>query len=91
VELAPHTLPKPLDEDSGGGSEENVSELERDMLLAFEEQEKSSLATATCSPQPPYHSTEQSHPRIDQEHDQSGTNYSRLEELRYSSPLRSQD
>jgi hypothetical protein len=36
-EPAPHSLPKPLDEEGGGRSEENVSELERDMLLAFEE------------------------------------------------------
>jgi hypothetical protein len=83
-EPAPHSLPKPLDEDGGGGSEENVSELERDMLLAFEEQEKSSSATAPSSPQPPHRYTEQSHPRIDE---QSGTSYSSLEGLRHGSPL----
>ena len=49
---APHSLPKPLDEDGGGESEENVSELEMDMLLAFEEQEKSSSATAPSSARP---------------------------------------
>jgi hypothetical protein len=78
---------KPLDEDGGGGSEGNVSELERDMLLAFEEQEKSSSATAPSSPQPPRRYTEQSHPRIDQEHEQGGTSYSSLEGLRHDSPL----
>ena len=83
-EPAPHSLPKPLDEDGGGGSEENVSELERDMLLAFEEQEKSSSATAPSSPQPPRRYTEQSHPRIDE---QGGTSYSSLEGLRHGSPL----
>jgi hypothetical protein len=73
-----------LDEDGGGGSEENVSELERGMLLAFEGQEKSSSATALSSPQTPHHYTEQSHPRIDE---QGGTSYSSLEGLRHGSPL----
>jgi hypothetical protein len=36
----PYSPPNPLDEDSGGGSDENVSKLERDMLLAFEEQQE---------------------------------------------------
>jgi hypothetical protein len=64
-ELRPYTLPKPLDEDSRGESEENVSKLEMDMLLAFEKQEKLSSATAPSSTRPHCHSTEQSHPRID--------------------------
>jgi hypothetical protein len=38
----PQSLPHPLDENGGGGSDENASELERGMELAFEEQEKSS-------------------------------------------------
>jgi hypothetical protein len=70
---------------------ESVSELERDVLLAFEEQEKSSSATIPSSPRPSRRSTEPSHPRIDQTHDQSGTSYGRLEELGYGSPLDSQD
>jgi len=90
-ELKPHTLPKPLDEDGGRGREENISELERDMLLAFEEQEKSSSPTAPSSPRPHRHSTKPSHSQIDQELDQSGTSYGRLEGLRHGSPLRSQD
>jgi len=61
------------------------------MLLAFEEQEKSSSATAPSSPRPHHHSAKPSHPQIHQEHDQSGTSYGRLEELRQGSPLRSQD
>jgi hypothetical protein len=64
-ELTPYSLPKPLDEEGGGGSEENVSELERDMLLAFEEQEKSSSATAPSSARPPCRFVEPSHPQID--------------------------
>jgi hypothetical protein len=79
-EPGPHTLPQPLDEVGGGESEENVSELERDMLQAFEEHLKSSSATAPSSPRPHRHSTEPPHPQIDQEHDQSGTNYGTLEE-----------
>jgi len=90
-EPGPQTLPQPLDEDGGGESGENVSELEIDMLLAFEEQEKSSSATAPSSPRPHRHSTGPLHPQIDQEHDQSRTNYGRLEELRHGSPLCSQD
>jgi hypothetical protein len=62
-----------------------------DMLLAFEEQEKSLSATAPSSPRPHHHSTELPHPQIDQEHDQSGTNYGRLEELRHGSLLLNQD
>jgi hypothetical protein len=90
-EPGPHTLPQPLDEVGGGESEENVSEFERDMLLAFEEHVKSSSATAPSSPLPHRHSTEPPHPQIDQEHDQSEANYARLEELRHGSLLRIQD
>jgi len=79
-----------LDKDRGH-SGENVSDLERDMLLAFEEQEKSSSATALSSPQPPCRYTEQLSPQIDQEDDQGDTSHSRLNELGYGSPLREQD
>jgi hypothetical protein len=58
------------------------------MLLAFEEQEKSSSATAPGSPQPPCLYTKQSHP---QEHEQGETSHSRLEELGFCSPPRNQD
>jgi hypothetical protein len=90
-EPAPHSLPKPLDEDGGGDSGENVSDLERDMLLAFEEQEKSSSATALSSPQPPCRYTEQLSLQIDQEHKQGKTSHSRLEELGFCSLLRERD
>jgi hypothetical protein len=46
------TLPQPLSETGGGGSDENASELERDMQLAFEEQERSSPAPAPGSLRP---------------------------------------
>ena len=89
-EPAPHSLPKPLDEDSGGDSGENVSDLERDMLLAFEEQDKPSSATALSSLQPPYRYTKQLSPQIDQD-DQGDTSHNRLNELEHSSLLREQD
>jgi hypothetical protein len=63
-ELAPHTLPQPLDENEGG-SDENASELERGMQLAFEEQEKSSSAPAPNSPRPQRPSAEPPHPQIE--------------------------
>jgi hypothetical protein len=80
-EPASHSLPQPLDEDGGGGGDENASELKRDVQLAFEEQEKSS-ATASNSQHPRGHSIKPSHPQINHEHHQSVTGYGRLEELR---------
>jgi hypothetical protein len=83
-----------LDENGGGVSEkDNVSELEKDLLLTFEEQDKSLSASAPApsSPQLCHHSVEPSHSQIDQEHDQSGAGNVRLEELSRGSPLRSQD
>lgn len=44
-ELAPHSVPEPLDEDS----DDATSDLERDLLLAFEEQGKSASAAAPSS------------------------------------------
>lgn len=67
-EAAPHTLPQPLGENGRGGSDENASELEKDMLLAFEEQEKSSSAPTPSSRHPQCHSAEPLHPQIDPEH-----------------------
>jgi hypothetical protein len=52
-ELTPHTLPASLSKNGKGGSkEENVSKLKKDLLLAFEEQDKllSALAPAPSSP-----------------------------------------
>jgi len=81
----------PDERESGGGSNENASELERDMQLAFEEQEKSSSALALGSPRPRRPSSKPPHPHTKQEHDRGGTNYSRLEELGRGPPCRSQD
>ena len=90
-EPAPRSLPKPLDVDDGGDGGENVSELERDMLMAFEEQEKSSSTTALSSPQPPCRYIEQLSSRINQEDNQGNTSHGRLDELGYSSLLREQE
>ncbi|KAH6690814.1 hypothetical protein BKA61DRAFT_663374 [Leptodontidium sp. MPI-SDFR-AT-0119] len=72
-----------LDLDGGGESEENVSDLERDMQLAFEEQEEL-LATSPGSPG--HRSFESSQPPIDQNCDRSWS-----EELRSSTRLCSQE
>jgi hypothetical protein len=75
----------------GSAASTLVHDLERDMLLAFKEQEKSSSATALSSPQSPCCYTKQSSPQIGQEDDQGDTSYCRLDKLGYSSPLREQD
>jgi hypothetical protein len=77
-EPKPYTLP---------ASSENVSELEKDLLLAFEEQDKllSALVPTPSSPRLWHHSIEPSHPQI------YGASTVRLEELGHGSPLRSQD
>jgi hypothetical protein len=91
-EPTPCTLPTPSGKNGGGGSEEeNVSELEKDLLLAFKEQDR--LLSASASASAPassslrlwHHSIEPSHPQIDV----AGT--VGLEGLRHGSPLRSQD
>ena len=72
-----------LDQDGAGVSEEYVPDLERDMQLAFEEQEEL-LATSPSSPHRlPF---ESSHPPVDQDCDRGWS-----EELRPSSRLCSQD
>jgi hypothetical protein len=55
-EPTPRSLPELLDEDSGGGNDNNISELERDLLLAFEEKEKSSSVSPLGSARFPRHS-----------------------------------
>ncbi|KAG4427979.1 hypothetical protein IFR05_016539 [Cadophora sp. M221] len=72
-----------LDQDGGGDSKENVSDLERDMQVAFEEQEEL-LATSPSSPL--CRSFESSHPTIDQDCDRGLS-----EELRSSTRLCSQE
>jgi len=90
-EPAPPTLPQPLGESGGGGSNENASELKRDMQLAFEEQEKPSSAPAPGSPRPRRPSAEPPHPHTEQEHDRDGTSCGRSEEPGRGPPRRSQD
>jgi hypothetical protein len=85
------TLPQPLGESGRGGSNENASELERDMQLALEEQEKSSSAPAPGSLCPRRPSTEPPHPQIEQEYDRGGTGSIRFKELRYGPLYYSQD
>jgi hypothetical protein len=65
----PRSLLEPLDKDSSGGSDDNVSELEKDLLLAFEEQEKPSTASPPSYPRRSCYPVELSHPEIDQLHD----------------------
>jgi hypothetical protein len=62
---APHTLPQLLGKSGGGGSNENASELKRDMQLALEEQEKSLSAPAPGSPRPCYPFAEPLYPQIE--------------------------
>jgi hypothetical protein len=81
-EAGADTLPQPSDEDGECKGGENVSELEKDMLLAFEEQENLSLTNTPNSPHPHHPSSEPAHPQMDHEPDQNGTNFARLEELR---------
>jgi len=78
-ESAVQSLIVTLDQDGGGESEENASDLERNMQLAFEEQEEL-LATSPSSPGD--RSFESSQPPIDQDCDRSWS-----EELRSSTRL----
>ncbi|KAH7308327.1 hypothetical protein BKA65DRAFT_485675 [Rhexocercosporidium sp. MPI-PUGE-AT-0058] len=82
-ESAAQSLIITLGQDGGGESEESVSDLERDMQLAFEEQEEL-LATSPSSPR--CRSFESSQPPIDQDCDRSWS-----EELRSSTRLCSQE
>lgn len=80
----PYTLLASLTKNGKGGSkEENVSELEKDLLLAFKEQDKLllALALALSSPQLQRHFIKLSNSQID------GASTIKLKELRYSSPL----
>ncbi|KAH6702756.1 hypothetical protein BKA61DRAFT_680954 [Leptodontidium sp. MPI-SDFR-AT-0119] len=78
-ESAAQSLIITLDEDGGRESEENVSDLERDMQLAFEEQEEL-LATSPSSPH--RLPLESSHPSSNQDCDRGWS-----EELQSSSGL----
>jgi hypothetical protein len=90
-EAALPTLPQSLSENGGGGSDENASELGRDMQLVVEEQEMSSSAPAPGSLHPRRTSAEPPHPHTEQEHDRGGASRGRPEELGRGPPCRSQD
>lgn len=77
------TVPQPSNENGDHEHGEYVSEFEKDMLLAFKEQESLSLANIPNSLHPQNLSSEPAHPQIDQELDQSPTNVARLEEPRH--------
>jgi hypothetical protein len=86
-----HPLSTLLGEDGKAERSTNVSELEKDMLLAFKEQEQSSSATAPGSPTPHHHPPKLPLPQLDQEPDQSGNDYGGLERPRNGSLLRNED
>src|SRR5450432_2863030 len=66
-------LEEPLDEDGRGESWGSGSQLEMDMLLAFEEQENLLSGTAPSSTRFHRHSAKPPHPQFDQEHEQGKT------------------
>jgi hypothetical protein len=63
---APPTLPQSLGKSNGRGGSKSASEPERDMQLAFEEQEKLLLAAAASSLRPRRPSTEPPHPQTEE-------------------------
>jgi hypothetical protein len=75
------TLPQPRREDGEYDCGNSVSELEKDMLLAFKEQDDLSRANTLNSPHPQHLSSELVQPQICQEAGQSGTSIAGLEEL----------
>jgi hypothetical protein len=81
-----YPLPRLSDQGRDGWIDDNIAALENELQLALEEQEKSFPAG---SPSSPHHrrSAELLHPPNDEEHDQSGTGYSRLEGLERDSLL----
>jgi hypothetical protein len=79
------TLPQPRCEDSEHDCGESVSELEKDMLQTFKEQENLSSANMPSSPHPQYLIPELVQPQIGQEPGQSRTNIAGLEELTHGS------
>jgi hypothetical protein len=89
----PPTLLQPLGKSSRGGSNKNASELERDIQLAFEKQEKSlsALAPIPGSLYPCYPSAELLYPYTKQEYNRGRTSCGRLEELGHGSLYCSQD
>jgi hypothetical protein len=91
-EPMPHTLPQPLSESGRGRGNENAFKLERDMQLAFKEQEKSSSsALAVNSSRPCRPSIKPPYPQTKQEHDRGRTSCNILEELGHGPRRRNQD
>jgi hypothetical protein len=76
-------LPQPTNEGGRYDYKEGVSELENDILLAFERQENLSSAYPPKSTRSYHPGSELVNLQVDQEPDQSG-----LEGLRHTSPLR---
>lgn len=89
-EPVPHMVSKSLDEDVREEMDENGCQLQRELLLAFEEQENPTLAIAPSSTHPHRQSTEPPAAQISQELNQIGTDNGGLEELRRGSALRGQ-
>jgi hypothetical protein len=81
-----YSLPRLSDQGREGQIDDNIAAIENELQLALEEQEKSSPAGPSSSPRHRC-SVELSHPPNDEEHDQSGAGYSRLEGLERDSPL----
>jgi hypothetical protein len=85
------TTPESKDKVGEGWNADSVAELEREVQQSLDGQEKvppTSAPGSICRDRP---STEPQHPQIDQEDDQNKLSHSRLEELRRSSLLYSQD
>jgi len=72
-------------------SKKNVSEFERDMLLAFKEQEKLLSATALSFTHSHCYFTKPLSSQINQKDDQGESSYNRLNDLEYSTSLCKQD
>ena len=84
------TLPLSSNEDGEHECGENASELERDMLLAFKEQDDLSSAHSPNPVHPQYFSSESAQPEMGQEPNQNGASSSSFEELSHGSPFHSQ-
>jgi hypothetical protein len=80
-------LPHPTDEGDEHDCSEGVSELEKNMLLAFKTQENWSSDCTPNYPRPHNPSSQPAHPQVDQDPDQNGQSHGGSEGLRHASPL----